>query len=501
MAVAPALAPHSDDAAGDLCAEAEAWSTAEVSRFVVESSSRTSAELGRQMILIGVLISRGSDAVSDLGYPTLPQWLVHRTGLSVATAREHVRVASRLRTLPLVRSGLRAGALSWSKARSLARAATPSTEADLVAAAGVMTAVQLERLARMLSQPSDDGAAKAAAQRRMRLSPIDDLACRIDGVVTIDEYIIIKRAFAAVREAGWQARIPRPNEPQDPTVEDATPGARDADALITICQAFLAMSARERAEIVAGPLDDEALAELADRAHDLAGLTEIVVHADLTDVAEVEGVEGAAAAAPSACSTPPRALVGSAHIEGETSIARVVAQRLACGARRRVYGMRRRPDGGVDIELGRSQRLFSRAQRRSIWLRDRGCAYPDCGVVRGCQLHHILEWEHDGPTNTDNGVMLCRSHHRLVHEHAWTVEIVDGRALWATPDTQPYQPGRTLLGSCGDPVRARRDLPAPSAAGLIEEWDGHPLDGWAISVYLEALLPRIAEDRALSTAA
>ena len=81
------------------------------------------------------------------------------------TARQHVAVARALRLLPLTVAALHAGTLSWSKARAIARCATPDTEARLVEHAGVMTAAQLDRLVAYLTAPSPEGEATAAARR------------------------------------------------------------------------------------------------------------------------------------------------------------------------------------------------------------------------------------------------------------------------------------------------------------------------------------------------
>jgi hypothetical protein len=75
-------------------------------------------------------------------------WLSWHCGIDGVTAREHLRVALRLGELPLVRDGLAAGRLSYSKVRVLTRMATPATEADLVEIALSTTASQLSRRAR-----------------------------------------------------------------------------------------------------------------------------------------------------------------------------------------------------------------------------------------------------------------------------------------------------------------------------------------------------------------
>jgi hypothetical protein len=59
--------------------------------------------------------------------------------------------------------------------------------------------------------------------------------------------------------------------------------------------------------------------------------------------------------------------------------------------------------------------------RRALAKRDRGCRYPGCDrAPNRCQAHHVWAWEHGGPTNLDNLVLLCRYHHKVVHRNGWT---------------------------------------------------------------------------------
>ncbi len=76
---------------------------------------------------------------------------------------------------------------------------------------------------------------------------------------------------------------------------------------------------------------------------------------------------------------------------------------------------------GEVLDLGRAKRLITPAQRRALYLRDRGCAFPGCKrPPRHCQGHHIVPWDHGGPTDLGNLVLLCAAHHRLLHRLAGT---------------------------------------------------------------------------------
>jgi Domain of unknown function (DUF222)/HNH endonuclease len=69
------------------------------------------------------------------------------------------------------------------------------------------------------------------------------------------------------------------------------------------------------------------------------------------------------------------------------------------------------------LEVGRATRVVSAAQRTALAVRDGGCRYPDCDrPVAWCDAHHLRHWLHGGPTDLGNLVLLCRTHHRAVHE-------------------------------------------------------------------------------------
>ena len=111
---------------------------------MVSWSGHLSAAMARWLVLVGEHDARRLwerwECVSMVA------WLSWHCGIDTVTAREHVRVARALRTMPFVRAAFTAGALSYSKVRALTRIATPATEADLVRLAGETTAGQLARL-------------------------------------------------------------------------------------------------------------------------------------------------------------------------------------------------------------------------------------------------------------------------------------------------------------------------------------------------------------------
>jgi Domain of unknown function (DUF222)/HNH endonuclease len=103
---------------------------------------------------------------------------------------------------------------------------------------------------------------------------------------------------------------------------------------------------------------------------------------------------------------------GQSVLEGGARIPADTSQRLACDASRVV--MRHDADGRI-TEVGARTRTIPPALRRALHHRDKGCRFPGCGLPFG-QGHHIRHWAHGGPTKLSNLTMLCRRHHRAVHE-------------------------------------------------------------------------------------
>ena len=82
------------------------------------------------------------------------------------------------------------------------------------------------------------------------------------------------------------------------------------------------------------------------------------------------------------------------------------------------------------LDLGRTTRLASRAQRRAIRTMYRRCAIPGCSVsFDRCKLHHIDWWRHGGRTDLANLLPVCPKHHTKIHHDNWDVELGPNREL------------------------------------------------------------------------
>jgi hypothetical protein len=88
---------------------------------------------------------------------------------------------------------------------------------------------------------------------------------------------------------------------------------------------------------------------------------------------------------------------------------------------------------GELLDLGRKTRLFTPTQRTALTARDQGCAFPNCTIpAPWCEAHHITYWSQGGPTNLNNGVLLCSAHHHLIHKEQWTITTTNNTP-WFTP--------------------------------------------------------------------
>ncbi len=93
-------------------------------------------------------------------------------------------------------------------------------------------------------------------------------------------------------------------------------------------------------------------------------------------------------------------------------------------------------DAPGHLNRGRSTRLANRAQRRALGAVYATCAIPGCCVrYSRTKLHHVIWWEHDGPTDLDNLLPVCEQHHHKIHHDRWLLRLEPNRTLTITlPD-------------------------------------------------------------------
>jgi 5-methylcytosine-specific restriction endonuclease McrA len=313
------------------------------------------------------------------------------------------------------------------------------------------TAAHVERIVRGWRRVDRRAEARETAlrhaRRGLRVYQDEDGMVVVRGRLEPEVGALLLQALAAARETLYQsARVPGGDAgPGNISAEMAPLAQRQADAL-----ALLAETALHHG------LDPGAPGERY----------QVVVHVDAPVLAD-PGQPGQSV------------LDDGARVSAETS------QRLACDASRVV--MRHDEDGRV-VEVGARTRTIPPALRRALHHRDRGCRFPGCGVRFG-QGHHLQHWAQGGPTTLSNLALLCRRHHRAVHEEGFHVARgPDGALRFKRPDGHPLPEVPLPAAVPGDPVgalRARHDADGLrlTARTACPSWLGEGLNvGWAIDV-------------------
>ena len=180
-------------------------STAELERIgdaIAELSTHLDAASARLLDLIRDFDARGG---WNTGFRSCAEWLSWRVGLDLGAAREKVRVARALATLPRLAQALARGELSYAKVRALTRVATPGTEERLLAIGRAGTAEHVERIVRgwrrMDRKAEKDEARRQHASRALHVYPNDDGTTTIRGRLSPEAGAILVKALTAAREA------------------------------------------------------------------------------------------------------------------------------------------------------------------------------------------------------------------------------------------------------------------------------------------------------------
>jgi 5-methylcytosine-specific restriction endonuclease McrA len=422
---------------------------------IAELSAHLEAATARLLALIREFDTRGG---WNTGFRSCAAWLSWRVGLEPGAARERVRVARALGTLPALAGALARGELSYAKVRALTRVATPETEARLLAVGRAGTAVHVERIVRGWRRVDRQAEAREAtrqhAARALHVYQDEDGTVVLRGRLTPEVGALLLRALDAARETLYQRS--RANEAlpvTDPAAEAPTRSQQRADALALLAEAALHHE-----------LDPGAPGERY----------QVVVHVDAAALADPEQP-------------------GQSVLEEGSHVPAGTSQRLACDASRVL--MRHDEDGRV-LEVGARTRTIPPALRRALQHRDRSCRFPGCHV-RVAEGHHLRHWAQGGPTTLSNLALLCRRHHRAVHEEGYQMErSLDGALQFRRPDGRAIPDVPPPARVPADPVAALRTQNAAEGLRLHARtacpgWLGERLDvGWAIGV-LHPLATRV----------
>ena len=358
-----------------------ACSTEDLIGSSIEVAARLAATQAALLDMIAVIDER--EAWRADGCLSLEDWVSFTYQVSRRTAHEWVDAARCLGSLPHLSAAFASGELSWDKTRAVTALATAESDEALTSEALQTDVKHLDRAARKarsisLEQANERQRARFVALRRS----VTLGGVRLSGFLPdIDGETVIK----AIEQLADDV----PKDPDSglwPTFDE-----RCADALVQMAADSLASEQ---------PVHGE-------RAM-------VVTHIDMSD--------------------------GSLRTETESGmpLAPETARRLMCDAAvEPVFEA-----GGRTVGVGRRHRVPPQWLRRQLVERDGGCSFPGCCRTRGLHAHHIEHWAAGGETAAGNLVMLCRAHHRLVHEGGWAIRgDPGGRLEFDKPDGIPGPDG------------------------------------------------------------
>ena len=260
--------------------------------------------------------------------------------------------------------------------------ATAQSEEFLLHQARYATASQLDRMLSAYRRTTDEEANAAHDERELSWHWCSDGSLQIsarlsaeDGRAFLDA---LGAARAQIREEAREVDV-KDGPAGPPSAEEAPVGrvARNADALSLICESF----ARHGPTVRTG-----------------AERQQLIVHVDAETLADD--------------------VPGRSGIERGPGIAHQAVRRLGCDASLQALVKR----GRRTLYVGRKTRAVSPALHLAVRERDRCCRFPGCDNHQWVDAHHIIHWAVGGETSLDNLVLLCRRHHRLVHEGGFSVE-------------------------------------------------------------------------------
>jgi hypothetical protein len=325
-------------------------------------------------------------------FKTCAEWLAWRSEIGLSAAREKVRTAHALRSLPAIAAAFAEGRLSYSKVRALTRVADLRQEDLLLAYALSTTAENVEERCRQIRNVAPESvhdARRAWGNRSLTMWRDEKRGLlRFTLEVPIEEGELVARAIDCAVAAGEVTTDVDPGAGAES--KSMAWRAQQADALVAVMKSYLD-----------GDHGSEG-GSTADR-------YQVVVHADA------------------------KALRGGT---GRSDLPLETVKRLLCDCS---FATVFEDENGQPLDAGRKQRVVSTPLRRALYARDRGCTFPGCPRKRHVHGHHLSHWIDGGETTPDNLTLLCTYHHRLLHEGGFgIVKETDETLRFVTAD------GRTI---------------------------------------------------------
>ena len=395
------------------------------------------------------------------GVASCAHWLNWQCGISAGAAREKVRVARALTSLPKITEAFGEGRLSYSKVRAVTRVATAETEDSLLNIALHGTAAHVERTVkgfRRVLRVLERDEAEAIHERRY-------LDCRreADGSVRIEARLapevgeLLLKALEAAQaelderagEAETAVAVAADADAEHASVPAGTyasegSGQRGASPTGVPAGTSEAHTAQQKLSNTATenvPAGTPRRSVSQRRADALGHILERFVTGKCSGSGNGAHQVVVHIAHDALCDVPESS---GAEFEDGRAVAVETARRLGCdGALIGVV----EGEKGEPLAVGRRTRAVPPAIRRALRVRDGGCRFPGCDRSRFVHAHHIRHWADGGETRLDNLVTLCSQHHRLVHEGAYGVRMNNGEIEFTRPNGRIMPPAGKLLGA------------------------------------------------------
>jgi hypothetical protein len=372
---------------------------------------------------------------SGPGMNSCAHWLNWKCGTSLGVAREKVRVAHALKNLPQISVAFGKGLVSYSKVRAMTRVATANNESVLLNVAKHGTARHVERQVQIYRKVKRNEALEKENHRHEHRELgwfVDDDGCWVmKGRFTAEQGALIQAALESAMDELFEEwkDVPEGTSAEKPGAEPIA--QRRADAMVR-------------------------LAEGGSRNHGANCC--INVHTDKT-VLQRHG-QGA-----------------EAELEGHANIAAETTRRIACDASV-VYWLNAKNREALDV--GRKTRSIPPAIRRALSRRDGGCRFPGCSCTRFVDAHHIVHWVDGGETKMGNLVLLCRRHHRMVHEGGYGVDMTTEHEIIFTDTSGEILTTSGATRSRGNVLslfnRNHQVGLHITSATLVPDWRGEKMD-------------------------
>ncbi len=420
---------------------------------IAEQAVHLDAAMHQLLALLRAFDERGGWHVQ--GFQSCAHWLSWRVGWDLSTARDRVRVAHKLAGLPKVEAAMAAGELSYSKARAIARVATPHTEELLVQYAAYAPAAQMEKICQKLRTVERATEEKASGRRPDPEDRYVQARSMGDGMMCVKAVLRPEEAAMLMQVIQVAARSCR-------DAEDSKRPVNRADGLMAVIQGFARGEQPERTPV-----------ELIVTVPSSALEAREVVSAECSECAE--GLIAGAPALPKLLELP---ALPALSVSGD-SISPETARRLACDAGIVEVEVDER---GEPLSVGRRTRTIPAAIKRALLVRDKTCRFPGCSNRLFLDGHHIQHWVDGGETKLENLALMCTFHHKSLHQHGYSVEVAPGGALVFRDSSGEVIPStgerpRWESQKVGWPAIAKQNegLGLHAATGACK-WNGRPVN-------------------------